>query len=531
VPRRATALTLALLAAASIFVYSLPGLAWFVVALPIWAALEMVAGRLRVDFEAIGGVLRRHRAAIAVVALVVVAVAAFSATQLSHFLGRVGDVQASAGRLSSPVYPGEVLGVWPEEDFRIVRSEVEGAYPAVALGLLVAALGGLVALRRRDYALVAALAAAAAVYAWARPFAGIHVEAKALAVAAPLVAFAGLRALLAPREGEPDARLRARYALGGVFAAALAASTFLALRAAPVGFDERGRELESLAGLIPGRSVAFLGVDRFAGYWLRGTLAESPGGYVPADIRARPEKVWQQGRAMDFDTLSPRRLDEFDYAITTAAAYASTPPPNFELVNSTSSFALWKRTGPTPDLRVLDEDGAPGRTLDCGKAHSGELASRGGTATVLDDPVIGKPGGWSRSSPFDAPDSATQRLELDPGRWELSLQYHSQSPLTVSAPGLKAELPPSLDGMYLLHQGQGSFWPVGAVKAPKGEALTITLSAGGRTGLQRALGVKRQVWLGEIAATRAGSAQEMPLADACGRYVDHFLLGHGAASH
>ena len=126
-------------------------------------------------------------------------------------------------------------------------------------------------------------------------------------------------------------------------AVALAGSTFLALRAAPVGFDQRGDELEGLAGLVRGRTVAFLGVDRFAGYWLRGTLMRSPGGYVPEEVKARPKKVWQQGLGMDLDTLAPQRLDDFDYAITTRAAYQSTAPPNFETVVMTPSYVLWRR--------------------------------------------------------------------------------------------------------------------------------------------------------------------------------------------
>ena len=57
---------------------------------------------------------------------------------------------------------------------------------------------------------------------------------------------------------------------------------------------------------------------------------------------------------MDLDTLAPRRLDEFDYAITTRAAYQSTPPPNFETVVRTPSYVLWRRSGPTPPLRVIE---------------------------------------------------------------------------------------------------------------------------------------------------------------------------------
>ncbi len=313
-----------------------------------------------------------------------------------------------------------------------------------------------------------------------------------------------------------------RLVLGGIVAFALAASTFLALRAAPVGFDGRGEQLESLAGLIPDRPVVFLGVDRFAGYWLRGTLMASPGGYVPSEVPARPTKVWEQGLAMDFDTLFPSRLDGFDYAITTRAAYQSRPLPNFKPVARTDSYALWKREGKTPPVGIIDKDGAPGRPLDCRTPSGHRLSEHPGTATVLPTPVVGGIEGWSRSSPFDAPGTATHTLRLDPGRWQLSLQYHSQVPLTVSAPGLHVELPPSLEGMYLTNQAQGAFWPAGGLRVKRRGPVTVTVSATEPSGFQRLVGVRRQVWLGPITAT-APSSTQVPVADACGRYVDRYL--------
>ena len=76
--------------------------------------------------EAVADAARRHRWAIAAVAVVVVAAGAFSAAQLSGFVGKVGQVQASQGRLGSPVFPGEALGIWPKGDFRVVRGDVRG---------------------------------------------------------------------------------------------------------------------------------------------------------------------------------------------------------------------------------------------------------------------------------------------------------------------------------------------------------------------------------------------------------------------
>jgi hypothetical protein len=549
-PRRALIIVLILLTASSVFVYSIPGLVWFALALPIWLVLEFVTGGLRVDLDAARASVRRHRRMIIAVAVVLVAVAAFSASQLSGFVDKVGMVQASAGRLSSPVFPGEALGIWPEGDFRIVRGDVSGAYIAVALGLLAAAIGAAAAIRRRDWGLVAMGASTVVVYVGARLFASIYVEAKALAVMSPLVVMAMLLGLLAPDWAPDDERgqaaagsresadrwrwLRgrnvtiARYALGAVVAVCLAASAFLAFRATPVGFDQRGSELEGLSGLIANESVAFLGVDRFSGYWLRGTLMKSPGGYVPSEIKARPKKRWDQGLSMDFDTLPPSRLDDFDYAITTRAGYQSTRPPNFKPVARTASFTLWKRDGPTPPQRIIDKDGTPGSILACPIGPNHGIAGRQGTATVLDRPVVRHQDAWSPIWHFDAPGTATVRMRLPRGRWDLSLQYDSQVSLVVTAGGRSFTLPPSLDGMYLSEQGQASFWSAGTLRSDGG-LVKVTVSAQEPSSFQRLVGVRRQVWLGAIAAT-TGGPQSWPLHDTCNRFIDHFIVqGKGSA--
>jgi hypothetical protein len=550
-PRRALIVVLILLAASSVFVYSIPGLVWFALALPIWLVLELATGGLRVDLQAAREATRRHRRAIIVIGVIIIGVAAFSASQLSGFVDKVGMVQASAGRLSSPVFPGEALGIWPEGDFRIVRGDVDGAYVAVALGLVAAAIGALAALRRRDWGLIAVGASTVVVYVGARLFASIYVEAKALAVMSPLVVMAALLGLFA-RDWTPDGWRRpppasgdgnppereggrrtppltiARYALGGIVAVCLAVSAFLALRAAPVGFDQRGAELENLSGLISNDSVVFFGVDRFSGYWLRGTLMKSPGGYVPSAVKARPSKSWDQGLSMDFDTLPPSRLDEFDYAVTTRAGYQSTAPPNFKPVAHTASFILWKRTGPTPPLRIIDKDGTPGAILACPDGPNHGLAGRQGTADVLARPVVRHQSAWRPSWHFDAPGTATTRMRLPRGRWDLSLQYDSQVSLVVSAGGRSFTLPPSLDGMYLLEQGMASFWRAGTLRS-KGELVKVTVSAQEPSSFQRFVGVRRQVWVGAVAATRGG-VTKTPLHDTCNRFIDHFVVRGGKAA-
>jgi hypothetical protein len=550
-PARAVLIILALFAAASVFTFSLPGLAWFVIALPVWLALEAAACRRPLDLGGVRDAIFRHRAIAIAVAVLLVAVIALVAGPAANFVDRINEVQQSAGRLSSPVFAGEALGVWPEGDFRLVRGEVSGAIPATLLGLVAAGLGALVLIRRRDNALLAALAAAAIVYVGARLAASIHVEAKALAVMAPLVMLVALRGLLAPAQaGETRHVALARYALGVGFAIAAVASTFLALRGAPVGFDQRAEGLERLGERIQGEAVAFLGVDRFGAYRLRGTLIRSPGGYVPPEVAARPDKRWQQGKAMDFDTLASYKLDQFDYAITTSAAYQSTPPPNMTLVGEEGDYQLWVRNGQTPRSRIIDDEnsgpGNPGAVLDC--SIGGGPSEREGVATTLPEPVLASPEAWQglervddaaggQENAFLAPATAAQTLELGPGRWALSLQYHSQAGLAVgidSDRGFRAlgpTLPPSLDGMYLTSPGRGAFWPAGEIEVkPGGGPVTIEVAAEVPGDLQDALGVERRVWLGNLAATPVADPGEVAMSDACGDYLDRFTLRRGERS-
>src|SRR5439155_24909668 len=121
-----------------------------------------------IDFAGARAALVRHRWIAIGAAVLVVAVVALAAGPAANFVDEVGKVQASAGRLSSPISPGEAFGIWPEGDFRIVRGDVTGAVPATAFALLCVALGTLAAWRRRDTALIAMAGAGLAIHAAAR---------------------------------------------------------------------------------------------------------------------------------------------------------------------------------------------------------------------------------------------------------------------------------------------------------------------------------------------------------------------------
>ena len=361
----------------------------------------------------------------------------------------------------------------------------------------------------------AALAGAAAVYVLTRWQGGIHVQAKALAIAAPLVMLFAVRALLdvQPRSGWP------RFAVAGIatlFVIGAAGSAFLALRAAPVGTTPRTADLEELRPIVEGDRVLYLAPDRFSSYRLEGALVGSPGGYVPSqDIPARRAKRWDQGLPLDLDTVPDARMDKFRFAITTSAPYQSSSQKNWQPTHVTPSYTLWRRFLATPAHGVLDdEDGAPGAVLDCSDPAQRRLSERDGTAAVIPEPVTADT--WAPQN-FGSGNDATAELSLPPGRWELSLQYHSEIGIELEGPGLSESLPASLDGMFAFAPGEGPFWPAGSVEVTSHGPATFTVRQQPRSGLERLLGAERTTWTGNARGDAPRRARRDPaLAGAAG---------------
>jgi hypothetical protein len=521
--RRATALALATLAAATVVVYSLPGLLWPAAALAVWLAAELATGGLALPRERVTELARRAAPFAAAGIAVLVVLALTQVGSPGNFLDRLGDVQNTGGRLTGPVSPREVLGVWPRGDFRVDVAGQPEAIAATLLGLAAAGLATWWWLRRRDLAVPAAVAGSAVIYLLTRWKGGIHVEAKALAIAAPLVMLFVTRALLDPLPRGGAARI-AVPALAALFVAAAAGSTFLALRAAPVGTTDRVADLEQLFPIVEGDRVLYLVPDRFSSYRLEDTRVGSPGGYVPSqDVPARRAKRWDQGLPLDLDTVPDTRMDQFRFAITTSAAYQSSEQKNWQPTHVTPSYTLWRRFLATPAHGVLDdEQGAPGAVLDCSDPAQRRLAQRGGTAAVIPEPVTSD--AWEPGESFETDGSATIELGLPPGRWNLSLQYHSPVGIELSGPGLHEEIPASLDGMFAFAPGGGPFWPAEGIEVNQREPVSITVRQQPLDWVQDLLGVERTTWLGELAATRPGEPKQIPLREACGRYVDWYSV-------
>jgi hypothetical protein len=570
------------IAAGTIYNYSFPGLAWLVIAVIAWALI--VAWQERDGRDGLELRNRLRWATPLLVAGVAIPVAAalpevvylvnFAGFEAFNPEGKGGNV--GFGNLRQPLNPLEALGVWPSSEFRIApknSSTPEFAfYLGGLLGLAAAAWGVARAIARREAALPAALFSVAFGYLTALAVGTPYTQAKALAVAAPVLMLIVLRGLLSADalEDEPDKEARrwpprmlpkpllrwGLVALTVAFAAAAVFSTLLPLRQSAVGPTYHADELRSLRAPLDGQDVLFLGRDNFISWELLGSEV-----YTPITNPYDTEPIWSLYRAtalnakFDWDNVPPdlpgdrRALADFDWVITTSADFNSQPPPEFEPYRETHDFILWKRTAPGGQRHTLREPIYPGATVNCSNPGIAPLAGLDGVARVLPvAPVVGK--AWNPEPDITDAAGATEQLYLRPGTWQVSLQYASTQPLHVAGPGLDTTLRTNL-----LFRGPSPYYPVGSIDVqPAGSSpaarlrprpVRFALSVERPPLAGRVLGAESRAYLGRIAATPIGVAgvpnsidesaprqaplirQRIPLRRACGRYLDWYSVAPG----
>ena len=251
----------ALIAVGSVYTYSFPGLIWLAGAFVLWclatllpAAGGTVGGTSPEEALATGrgggspGVTGPAARALGLALLTFFVLVAPEIGRLVDFkqFETFDPNGPGLGNLFGQITPFEALGIWPSGDFRLAPGD--GAVPAIGYYLGVAfalalLIYGLVWLwRRRETAILSGLAAAALAYAAARLVGTPYTAAKAIEIAAPLVALAILLPLavessavrLMSAMGAKGAPLNATLA-GTAFVIAAGVCSLLALANAPVG--------------------------------------------------------------------------------------------------------------------------------------------------------------------------------------------------------------------------------------------------------------------------------------------------------
>jgi hypothetical protein len=298
-----------------------------------------------------------------------------------------------------------------------------------------------------------------------------------------------------------------------------AASSFLVLRQAPVAPEAHARELAALRPAIEGEPVLFLGRDDFVAYELRRAhVATHLGNYFLKDHNVRVVPRRPGPAKFDFDAVPASVLDRYPFVITTRAADASAAPQGFRPVRATRDFVLWKRTGRLRPREVLAEGSSPGAKLDCRSPAGREIVAGGGIAAVWPSPPVERgTGAWQPSAEVAAGAQAGQALKLPAGGWNLSLEYDSALPLVLRSAGTRTELPANLD-----YRGTSPYFPAGRVRSDGRHPIRVRVEVREGNLLRRLVGGERPAHLRRLAASPTGGIAVVPIARACGRYVDWY---------
>jgi hypothetical protein len=544
--RIAILIGLALIAAAMVPVYSLPGVVWLAGTAGLW----IVAWLIRLDRE---GGMDEVRAAVRgslhiliPAAIVLVLVGLTQLPKVIDFLnsGSVGNVLDTNSKLRYAISPLETLGIWPSGNWLLGTHDVTHFWIFGAIGLAGLIVGLAWWMARRDFAVPAAVISGIAVYLLTKYVenGGLYILAKAVVVPASVVMLLVVGALLSPGGGWP------KRIFAAVFIALAAYSSFLGLRDTVVAPHNRLQELSRFQGAVAGQKVLALTSDRFTDYGLRTAEVWSPA--FNSELRAPSAVTKSQRLPIDFDSVPYKGthglpgLNDFSYAVTTSAIYQSQAPPGWTLVQSTGSYRLWKRTGTTPPIANLYEEARPGRVFRCNKSKFAPFRREGGEAlTWQPRSVVAKRLYWkaagasgalaegskstSKQAKIDnnlAPgETASQQVRLPPGRWELSLQYVSPvTGVTVRAPGLDVHLPAGVDAAIPYRPDQGPYWPVGEVTGT-GSPVTFSVTADDVDWFQSLIGVDAPAVIGNLTAVNPNGFKLVPTAAACRLFVDHLI--------
>jgi hypothetical protein len=314
-----------------------------------------------------------------------------------------------------------------------------------------------------------------------------------------------------------------RAAVAAVLGLAVISSLW-ALRDAVVGVDAHARELRVLAASAPAGPMLVLDNSDWSAWDLYGAeIWRPPLLYGVHTVPIRGEKGWRGGEPFDLDSVSAATLNRFSTVLTARNAVGSTPPPGLRVWRRTASFVLWRRVGTVPARSTLPEGWRPGAVLNCSTPAGTRLANRPGWALVRSRPVVADAPGWQGDARSPGTEAA-RTLRLGPGRWDLALQYVSRNPLDFRAGALHRTLPANLDRLgplFALGTVQGGDIPV-EVRVVDPAGVGWMLGAPLRT---RALDSWAHQPLGALVATQHEAPQRVPLARACGRYVDSYTLG------
>jgi hypothetical protein len=499
----------ALLVGGVVSVYSLTGLPWVLAILGLWLAGLLAIEARRRHLREVPAAVRRELPALGIGLAVLVVSLLPQAERMWEFISLrdgTGIAVTDIGNLVGPLSGWEALGMWGVADYRLPSpAQFDGG----VWSLLVLALiffGAYWAFRRGRWLLPLAAVAAVLIWVVSEGSQSPYVTAKALVIASPLL----LTVAMLPLVDREPGRRRWPWLLVPLLALVVllqvGRSDLRTLRFSPVGPTDHARQLQSLRPLLAGKPTLYLGDDEFIAWELAGVPVHSAAVVNLAQLPLRPNKGWEYGQALDFDSLPASVLNEYEWFVTPRDAAGSAPPPQLRLVRSSGDFQLWKRVGQVRERSILKEGEWPGAVFLCNTREGRAIVAAGGVAAIRPLPIVSP---MKEAAPGD---TVSARITLPPGSWELEAPYTSPLPVEVTAPGLRATVPANLEQ-------RGPRLPLGRITVHRRRTVSISFHL---EDTLLAPATERAAFKFVVAAPAENVDRVVPIAHACGKYVDWY---------
>lgn len=294
----------------------------------------------------------------AVVAIVISVPGLITAAKLATVAGPAvgGVVNLGLGNLAVPVSRWASVGVLLTGDYRYPSTHAAASHVFDIVIVVLACVGLLVALSRRRWLMpILALTAAIALFYYVE-HSGAWIQLKAFtltSVFSVLLAFAGVAALLGSRR----AILKILGWTGAaVIAGAVLYGNALIYHDTTVAPGARYRDLAAIGARYDGDGPALDPTfDEYAEYFLRGengsTLVD-PANLSFEVLPGVPPPPGGVAFSWDLNQLKPRFLQHFRLIVEPRDPFASRPPSDYDLVDDTRYFEVWRRDRPASSVVV-----------------------------------------------------------------------------------------------------------------------------------------------------------------------------------
>ena len=404
----------------------------------------------------------RRLAAAAIATAVVVVLALPVIASSSDFLGRSNratfENSSELGNLVHPLRPLQVVGVWPNGDFRLDPTHRGVTAILIALTVAAALAGAVLAYRQRARAMLLALAAVLLAVVVFEVLTGPWFTAKALALSSPLVlvaALAGCVGLLANVVSLGRPASRAALVLGLVALVAVtggvAWSNVLAYHDVDLAPHSQLVELERIGDRFARDGPALMTEYQPYGvrHFLRRLAPEGVSELRRRRIPLRDGRLAAKGEYVDLDQLQLAGLLVYRTFVLRRSPTESRPPAPYRLVWHGRWYDVWQRPPVATVLAHLPLGGPlqPAARASCAAI---ELTTRIGTVAAPPRPLNriwaldsgSLPGGWTPLSagavlPARSGTSIVRLVLPEGGRYRVWVGGSVRGRLTASVDGRK----------------------------------------------------------------------------------------------